>query len=67
MTAIRLFSKPCGFIEKNFSYFSTSSFICRKMRELFLMEYGIYNIFDNDRDAIDAAILFAQNHEQTMR
>ena len=67
ISVLRLFQSPCSYIAKNLSFFRISSIFCNKTKELFYKEYGIKDIFDNDKDAIISRIMFTQNHEETMR
>ena len=67
MTVLRLFKSPCASIAKNISFWTISSSFYAEIADIFLKEYGIENIMDNDRDAIVSRIWFIQNREGTMR
>lgn len=67
MTVFRLFQSPCNYIAKNLPFLRISSVFCTEIRDLFHKEYGIEDVLDNDRDAVNARIVYVQNHEETMR
>ena len=67
LTVFRLFLSPCNYIAKNWSFFGISSCFCTEIAELFREEYSIGNVLDDDIDAVEARILYVQNHEETMR
>ena len=66
-TVTRLILSPCTFIEKSLPYLKVSSFLLKDARSIFLREYEIEAIFEQDQDAIRARIAFVQNHEDQMR
>ena len=64
---LRLFLKPCKFIEKLWPYLLISSVLFDEMDTILKGKYNIWDIFDNDKDAVRSRIMFVQNHEIPMR
>ena len=67
LSVFRIFQAPCNCIARNLAFFSISSVFRRNILETFHEDYGIENVFENDKDAVISRIIFTQNHEETMR
>ena len=65
--AIRIFSRPCEFIKKVSSFLLFSSVFLTEIRDILFDVYDIDLLFENDRDAIMARIMYVQNHEKQLR
>ena len=67
LLVMRLFSFPCSYIQKNFSFLISSSVLLSEVRDTFCDKYDIELLFEQDRDAMLSRILYVQNHETPMR
>ena len=67
MAAIRLFKRPCKFLESIMGYFVLSSFFLKHIYLILNEEYGIESLLCNDVDAIISRICLIQNSEPQMR
>ena len=67
INAVRVVSKPCEFLKKLGSYMYISSIFLNHVNFILRNDYDIERLYDNDKDAILARIVFKQNHERQMR
>ena len=67
MAAIRLFKRPCKFLENIMGYFVLSSFFLKRIYSILDGKYGIESLLCNDTDAIISRICHIQNSELQMR
>ena len=67
MFMFRLYFSPCIFIEKIMKHISVSSVLFNEVNTFSSDLYQIYDLLDNDRQAVVSRVLYVQNHESQMR
>ena len=67
ISALRIFGAPCEFIKKIKPYLNISSLLLNEIKVTFMKIYDTELVFEQDRDAVLARILFVQNHESQTR
>ena len=67
MFLFRLYFSPCIFIEKIMKHISVSSVLFNEVDRFSSEFYQIYDLLDNDRQAVVSRVLYVQNHESQMR
>ena len=63
----RLHLSPCPFLEKLMKYICVSSVFFKEVTELSAVKYQIYDLLDNDKQAVVSRVSYVQNHENQMR
>ena len=64
MFMFRLYISPCIFIEKIMTHISVSSVLFNEVNTFSSDLYEIYDLLDNDRQAVVSRVLYVQNHER---
>ena len=64
---LRVFNDPCAFIEKTLNFLVLSSVLLNEIRDIFIHNYEIELLFEQDREALISRIVYVQSHETPMR